>query len=149
MSRGVRRLLVIAACLSVVFGTMLEARQFARMTNPRFAVHLTHPPEIVLKGVERVAVMDFPGECGDELSQRLLQAIGRSGKFEVIDRSNLEAVLVEQGFQMSASVGGQAAVKIGQMLGPAAMFTGRVTSCAVEDSGVLIARNTLTGAVKS
>lgn len=140
---------LLLAVVALTAGVSLEARQFSRLTNPKFAVHLTHPPEIVLKGVQRIAVMSFAGECGDEFSQRLLEGIGRSGKFEVIDRGNLDALLHEQGFQASAAVSGPSAVKLGQLLGPAAMFSGRVTSCSVEDSGLLVSRNSVTGAVKA
>jgi hypothetical protein len=149
MSRHLRLALALGLIAAAGLMSSLDAAQFSRLTNPRFAVRLTHPPEIILKGVQKVAVMDFPGECGDELSQRLLQTIAKSGRFEVIDRANLETILREQGLQMSGAVGGQAAVKVGQLLGPAAMFTGRATSCAVEDPGDLIVRNTMTGAVKS
>ncbi|HVW06284.1 MAG TPA: CsgG/HfaB family protein [Vicinamibacterales bacterium] len=142
---GVLTLLLLSATGAI---SPLKA-QWARLTNPHFNVHLTHPPAIALKGVQKVAVMDFAGDCGDEFSQRLLQAVARTEKFDVIDRSNLEAILQEQGFQMTSAVTGQAAVKVGQLLGPAAMFAGKATSCNVEESPLLTDLNSVTGAVKA
>jgi hypothetical protein len=101
------------------------------LTNPHFAVRLTHPPQIALKGVQKVTVRQFTGTCGDELSERLLQAMATSGKFEIIDRANLDAILSEQGFQATTAVNAESAVKLGQLLGPTAMFTGNVTRCSV------------------
>ena len=125
----------------VVFSIAVPAAGLAQVNsllNPTFKVPLTHPPQIVLKGVQKVAVREFAGDCGAELSDRLLQQLANTGKFEVIDRGNLDAVLQEQGLQASSVINAQSAVKIGQLLGPAAMFAGRVSRCTTTVSDPLV-----------
>lgn len=128
---------LLPSLLVLALGTASSA-QFARLTNPKFDVTLTHPPQLALKGVQKLAVREFGGECGLELSERLMQAMAVTGKFEMIDRAHLEGVLQEQGFQNTGAVSGQTTLKVGQLLGPSAMFAGRVTRCSVETSQPLV-----------
>lgn len=116
-----------------------RAQLFDRLSNPRFDVPITHPPQVALKGVTKVSVLDFTGDdaCGPELTIRLTQAISESGKFEIIDRSNIQRILDEQGLQGSSAVDQASAVKLGRILGPAAILTGRITRCSVTTSPVL------------
>jgi curli biogenesis system outer membrane secretion channel CsgG len=49
------------------------------------------------------------------------------GKLTVVDRSNLDKIRDEQGFQMSGEVSDESAKRIGQMLGASAIVTGSFT----------------------
>ncbi|MGQ0639371.1 MAG: CsgG/HfaB family protein [Gemmatimonadaceae bacterium] len=131
---------IMAACAVVApLSSRAEAQLWERLTNQRSKIVVTHPPQVVLKGVNRVSVLEFTGtgRCGPELTERLSAEIGRSSQFELIDRTSIDAILREQGFQASGSVSPDAAVKIGALVGPAALFTGRVIRCHVEQSGPL------------
>lgn len=132
------RIVTLVVVLSVLAATPAAA-QLGGLFNPKFRVPVTHAPQIVLQSNQRITVMPFAGECGDEFADRLLMHLSAAGKFDVLDRANLETLLREQGFQTSANVTPDSAVRLGRVLGAAAMFTGRVTRCAVEVSEPLIA----------
>lgn len=112
----------------------VNAQIFDRMTNPKIQLVITHPPEVVLKGVSRIAVLEFTGNrvCAPQLTVLLGQVLQNSQKFELIDRSNINAILNEQGFQQSGAVSSQTAARISQIVGPAAFYTGRVVNCSNE-----------------
>ncbi|MEP6764979.1 MAG: CsgG/HfaB family protein, partial [Gemmatimonadaceae bacterium] len=111
-----------------------NAQIFDRMTNPKIQLAITHPPEVVLKGVSRIAVLEFTGNrvCAPQLTVLLGQVLQNSQKFELIDRTNINAILNEQGFQQSGAVSSQTAARISQIVGPAAFYTGRVVNCSNE-----------------
>jgi len=108
-----------------------------KLTNRKMTIPVSYPPQIVLKGVTRVAVMDFKGECGAEVTERLTDVVSRSQKYELVDRSNLENIMGEQAFQQSESVSADSVAKLGKMLGAAALVTGRVTRCGVRTGPVV------------
>jgi formylglycine-generating enzyme required for sulfatase activity len=58
----------------------------------------------------------------------LESALVESGKLVVVDRSNLDKVREEQGFQMTADVSDDSAKSIGKMVGAGAIVTGRLTN---------------------
>ncbi|MEP6778884.1 MAG: CsgG/HfaB family protein [Gemmatimonadaceae bacterium] len=120
--------------LSAVNASVARAQIFDRMTNPKIQLVITHPPEVVLKGVSRIAVLEFTGNrvCAPQLTVLLGQVLQNSQKFELIDRTNINAILNEQGFQQSGAVSSQTAARISQIVGPAAFYTGRVVNCSNE-----------------
>ena len=111
-----------------------RAQIFDRMTNPKIQLAITHPAEVVLKPAARIAVLEFTGNrvCSGQLTVLLGQVLQNSGKFELIDRSNINAILNEQGFQQSGAVSSQTAARINQISGAAAFYTGRVVNCTNE-----------------
>jgi curli biogenesis system outer membrane secretion channel CsgG len=134
------RFLTLAIAVSaaiLAFPAPSSAQIWTRLTNPKVKINVQHPPYIALKGVTRVAVSEFQGECGAELTDRLTELVARSGKFEVLDRFNLERVLTEQDFNFSGRVDGRSAVRLGKILGPAALIFGRVSRCRSEANNQL------------
>ena len=125
--------IALACALSGTVSTNARAQFWERMTNPKVTIVVNHPPRVTLKGVTKISVLEFTGvgRCGAEFSERMSDMISRSNKFELIDRSSIDAVLHEQGFQSSGAVSPSAAVKLGALLGPSAAFTGRVSRCAI------------------
>ena len=142
-NRRVGGSIAICAMISASSGSV-HAQIWDRLTNPRSDIVVTHPPQVVLRGVTKISVLEFTGtgRCGPELTERVAAELGRSSQFEVIDRSSIDAVLREQGFQASGAVSSDAAVRLGALLGPAAIFTGRVVRCHVEQSGLLYSDRT-------
>jgi tetratricopeptide (TPR) repeat protein len=131
---------LLATVLCVIFAAVsspLEAQLWDRMTNPTTEVPVKHPPQIVLSGAKKLAVREFTGQAGAELSDRFIQALMESGEFEVVDRANLDAIVAEQGLQSSGYFSTDAAIRLGQLSGCGAIFTGRVTRCSVEASPLL------------
>lgn len=135
-----RKILLTTAFIALgTFSRPASAQFWERLTSPTTTVNITHSPRVVLKGVTKISVLEFTGNarCGPELTIRLTEVLGRSNKFELIDRASIDAVLREQGFQSSGAVSPTAAVKLGALLGPAAVITGRVVRCTTESSGLL------------
>lgn len=130
---------VVALGVAAVPLSSLQGQFWDRLANPKLQVPITHPPDVMLKGITKIAVLEFSGNgrCGDEFAQRLGVELGSSGQFELIDRNSIAAILQEQGFQNSGAFNSEQAVKLGELVGPAAIFTGRVTRCGVDVSPIL------------
>jgi tetratricopeptide (TPR) repeat protein len=102
-----------------------------------FTVPVAHPPELVLPNVKRIAIAGFAGvPCGQELRDRLSETITRSGTFELIDRTSLGSLRAEQDLQASAFADRANAVRLGKLLGPAAIMAGSVSSCSADYSPI-------------
>ncbi len=79
-----------------------------------------------------VAVFDFEVTTGDKgISRPLTESVRReivlSGKYNVIDRGNMEKILGEQKLQMSGCVTGECIVEAGQLLGVGKLISGTVS----------------------
>ena len=80
-----------------------------------------------------IAVFDLEarGKVDKDISYPLTESIRReivkSGKYEVIDRSNMDKVLGEQKLQLSGCVSGECIVEAGQLLGVGRIITGSVS----------------------
>jgi hypothetical protein len=111
------------------------------------------PPELVMPGVRRIAVMNFEGDGGQNASDRLvsyllekdrgIQDVSKgffSGKakgrtfqewattnvFDIVERTQLEQVMQEQKLGMSGLVDDSQAAQLGKVLGVDAIITGSV-----------------------
>ena len=89
----------------------------------------------------RVAVMNFENNstwswwgdnlgaaAADELTTQLFQ----SGKFSVIERAQLDAILAEQDLGASGAVTTSSAAQLGQLLGVQLILTGSITQFSIE-----------------
>jgi hypothetical protein len=79
-----------------------------------------------------IAVFDLETQDVDKkISRPLTESIRRelvtSGKYEVIDRGNMNKILGEQAFQMTGCVAGECVVEAGQLLGVGKIITGSVS----------------------
>ena len=78
-----------------------------------------------------IAVFDFEVTTGDKgISRPLTESVRRelvmSGKYEVIDRGNMNKILGEQKFQMSGCVVQECIVDAGQLLGVGKIVSGSI-----------------------
>jgi len=60
------------------------------------------------------------------LTDELLSVLVQSGSYTVLERSNMESILEEQGFQMSGCTSNECAVEAGKLLGVQKMVSGSV-----------------------
>ena len=104
-------------------------------------VSVVAPAPVEAQSKVRVAVMNFynnstSGYWGDRLgsaaADELATQLVRSGRFSVIERRELEAILAEQDFGASGRVTASSAAQIGQVLGAQLMITGSITQFSVE-----------------
>mgnify|MGYP003872526795 FL=1 len=93
------------------------------------------PPEINLPGIERIAVAEFNGPRGSgrQASYKLTEKLIASGKYKVLEREKIRAILEEQGFALSGAVDEATAVEMGKLLGVDALIFGDVTAYNCED----------------
>ena len=80
-----------------------------------------------------IAVLEFETQGLEGISSNALSAIVRrevrnSENYRLIDRTLMETVLQEQGFQQSGACGNECAVEVGQLLGVQKMVTGTVNA---------------------
>ena len=104
----------------------------------------TVPTKSVKSAAPLVAVMAFEGRqvSADEaqiLSEALAAEMSRSGEVRLMERSQMDKILSEQGFQKSGACSGtECAVEVGQLLGIDRMVVGSVGKLG--RSFVLVAR---------
>jgi len=79
-----------------------------------------------------IAVFDFEVTTGDHgISRPLTESVRRelvmSGKYEVIDRGNMNKILGEQKFQLTGCVAQECIIDAGQLLGVGKIISGTVS----------------------
>lgn len=104
-----------------------------------FAALFNEPPDAAEKKPKGpklmdnyIAVFDVETEGVDKkiskpLTESIRHELVMSGKWEVIDRGNMNKILGEQKFQFSGCVQGQCIVEAGQLLGVGKIVTGSVS----------------------
>lgn len=80
----------------------------------------------------RIAVSDFkavgvPGTTSATISNMIRTEISNIGTFKVLERSQMDKILKEQGFQQTGCVDTECAVKIGKILSAQKMLIGEVS----------------------
>ena len=92
------------------------------------------------KGLKkRIAVMEFAGNSEFDgkvdlkLSDMLITSLVKSGKFDVIERTQIELVLSEQNLGMSGIIDESTAVEVGKLLGAEYVVFGVVTSATQQE----------------
>jgi len=93
----------------------------------------------------RVAVIPFDNrtswwanDMGDVAADMIVTRLVNSGHFSVIEREQLEAILAEQGFQLSGQVNPSQVVEIGRMAGLMYLITGAVTRFSIDERGTRV-----------
>lgn len=90
----------------------------------------------------RIAVLEFKNKAdnqwwwhgGAEAAQDVfVTELVKSGKFRVVEREQLEALMREKGLTLSGDVDPSTAVKVGKLLGVNYLLTGAVTEYGVTD----------------
>lgn len=140
---------VAALALTALSPAASQAQFWEKITNPGFEVPITHPPQVVMKGVTRITVREIGGECGPELTDKISELLMTSGRFEVLDRANVDALFQEHGLQLSGAVGPSTVGKMGQILGASAMVMGRVTRCNTKVSEPLVRKKAFSSKIVS
>ncbi len=123
---------------NIILKKFLTIFIFLLLASPSFSALLGKPAEAAEKPqkIKRVdtmiAVFDLETHDVDKkISRPLTESIRRelvmSGRWEVIDRGNMDKILKEQKLQLSGCVSGQCVVEAGQLLGVGKIVTGSVS----------------------
>lgn len=92
----------------------------------------------------RIAVLEFKNKAdnqwwyhgGAEAAQDVfVTELVKSGKFRVVEREQLEALMKEKNLSLSGDIDTKTAVRVGKLLGVNYLLTGAVTEYGSEDKG--------------
>ena len=93
----------------------------------------------------RIAIVDFEDKSGSAygnwaigtgVSDMLATTLFKSGKFDLYERKQMEAILQEQNLQMSGAMTTESAVKVGKLLGVKFLVVGSVDQFGQKETGV-------------
>ncbi len=113
---------------SMAFGVVVSSVVLIAVgcSSSRVRIPVTHPAEINLKGFDKIAIGEISGRGSADLTDELTQALFESGRFEVLDRQNLDRILAEHRLNLAGFVDEEQAAELGKFLGAAALIFGRV-----------------------
>ena len=134
-----------------------------------FLVAVQPPDALAVSGKTRVAVVDFEQkgapefqgkQAGEIVAEWLITALVKTGRFEVVERAQLQKILKEQQLGMSGVVNQETAAKVGELLGVKVIVTGAVIQfgstldvnarlISVEDGSILKAERLRAGNLES
>jgi curli biogenesis system outer membrane secretion channel CsgG len=94
----------------------------------------------------RVAVIEFKDKtshyswyrAGEAAQDMLVTELVKSGKYRVIEREQLAAIMQEKGLSLSGDIDPKTAVKAGKLLGVEYIITGALTELGVADRGARV-----------
>ena len=118
---------------------------FALLSSPAFAQG----------NKPRVAILEFKNkashyswnwyDAGRGAQDMLVTELVKSGKYRVIEREQLAAIMQEKNLSLSGDIDPRTAVKIGKMLGVEYLIAGAVTELGVTDRGASVPGGLLRG----
>lgn len=114
-------------------GTRVVLILFVSLIGSTAALAQEAKPRVAIVNFENNSTWAWWGDnlgaaAADELTTQLLQ----TGKFTVIERTQIAALLDEQDLGASGRVDAATAAKIGQLLGAQLVFTGSITQFSIE-----------------
>jgi curli biogenesis system outer membrane secretion channel CsgG len=119
----VRKSLVAVLCCALLVGAVVSL-QAASSDKPRIAV----------LAFKNKADNQWWYHGGAEAAQDVfVTELVKSGKFRVVEREQLEALMKEKGLTLSGDVDPKTAVRVGKLLGVNYLLTGAVTEYGVTD----------------
>lgn len=106
-------------------------------SNPTIALNVRNKPIVDMSKIKTVAILpiqNIPGQtCGDEVSDKLEEALKERQGIEIVNRSQLQSVLGELNFQGSGMVDSATIAKLGQIAPGGAFIYGTIKrGCVAE-----------------
>lgn len=107
-----------------IVATILALGLIMSNCAPSTRVPVTRPAEINLMGTESIAIGDITGNVGRDLSDSITQKLFQSGRYEVLDRENINRIMREHNLNLSGAVDASTAASIGNLVGASALIFG-------------------------
>lgn len=129
----------LTAGLLLGCGSTSVSSTYAKDTSPVTAY--APPPATIQK--KRIAILPFKdkttnspikGDVGSLAVDQLTTLLVNTGRFSVIERERIDAILAEQGLAGKGIVDATTAAQVGKALGAELIFTGAVTNWEVKES---------------
>lgn len=158
MSRGLIVTLTLAVCLFGALPSLAQTKGRRKPAKPApdtvqaapDTMPKPPPPEPIPIRQRRVAVLPFENstlfpQIASQAEGELTSKIVNSGRFEVVERGQLEKILKEQALGMTGAVDAQAAANVGKLLGAKYVILGRVTQASSTRAGTTDGKPFFTG----
>jgi curli biogenesis system outer membrane secretion channel CsgG len=120
-------------------GSTSVSSSYTKDTTP--VTTYTPPPATIQK--KRIAILPFKdkttnspikGDVGSLAVDQLTTLLVNTGRFSVIERERIDAILAEQGLAGKGIVDATTAAQVGKALGAELIFTGAVTNWEVKEA---------------
>lgn len=130
---------LIASALTIFFFLVIGCATTGN--NEQTKTVIVAPTSELLKGVKKVAVLDFEGYeqeyAGQAVAADIIVKLTNLGRYDVLEREQLKKILTEHALAMSGIVAPDTAIKLGNILGADALIMGKVVSWTVEEKEVM------------
>ena len=100
-------------------------------------VPVTRPAEINLRGINKIMIGEIKGNGGQAISDLITSELFRTGKFEIVDRANLDKIMKEHQLNLSGVVDERTAAEMGKIVGAAVLLTGNVSLYKTEQNNTV------------
>ena len=93
---------------------------------------VTRPAEVNLKAYNKIALGDIVDEYGKvdkhakDIADEITTSLFESGRYEVLDRQNLQSIMTEHKLSLSGMIDENTATELGKIIGAAALVFGRI-----------------------
>lgn len=104
---------------------------------PTMTVPVTRPAEVNLRGINKIAIGEIKGNGEQEITDLLTSKLFESGKFEVVDRANLDKIVKEHKINLSGAIDEKTAAKMGKLVGAAVLVFGNVSLYKTEQKNTV------------
>ena len=98
-----------------------------------FKVKMLKPAELYLGSVEKIAISDFKGLKGDMVSNKFTAKLFETQTYQILERSELNRILDEQGLSQSGIIDESNAMQVGKLAGVDALIFGSVDQLKIND----------------
>ena len=129
------RILSLAVAVLVMLAADASAQQKKRVAILSFE-------DVAIRSSAAAAIRSTQ-DVGASLADVLVKELLKEGKYSIIERRALDAVLKEQNFSNSSRADAKTAANIGRVLGVDAIIIGSVTQFVVEESAVGVGSGSL------
>ncbi|MEM8997117.1 MAG: CsgG/HfaB family protein, partial [Acidobacteriota bacterium] len=89
--------------------------------------------EVTLPRGSRIVIAGIAGTCDLELKNALAKRLVDNNEFQVLDRDNLDRVLIEADANWGGRFNSNTAVRLGELLGASVFIVGQVIYCGTPD----------------
>lgn len=122
----------------------MTRRAFGIVTLVALAATLAAPAFAAQSDKPRIAVLAFENKAdnqwwysrgGTAAQDKFVTELVKSGKFRVIDREQLEAIMREKNLTLSGDIDAKTAMKIGKLMGVQYFLAGAVTEYGAQETG--------------
>lgn len=96
--------------------------------SPSALVPVTRPAEVNLRGINRIVVGEITGNGGQVITDLLTSRLVNSGKFEVLERAQLDRIMREHALNLSGVIDERTAAEVGKLIGATTLISGNVSN---------------------